>query len=78
MTTVVVGEHLNYFWTENDVEAITKLVKDGLNLNQLQELLDRDVIEILVLLDTLANSNAIPSVNNNIFGPPKAGVKDGD
>jgi len=70
MSKVIVGEHLNYEWTDEDIEIAINFGLDGYNLCQIAEYFKRDTVETLILMDELAYIRRIPK-NNNLFGKAK-------
>jgi hypothetical protein len=70
MSKVIVGEHLNYEWTDEDIEIAINLGLDGYNLCQIAEFFKREIVETLILMDELSYIRRIPK-NNNLFGRAK-------
>lgn len=55
----IAGEGIDYIWDDSEVHAVVKLIKNGAMIPDLIEETDRDVIEILILLDDLVNQKRI-------------------
>ena len=70
MSKVIVGEHLNYEWTDEDIEIAINLGLDGYNLCQIAEFFKREIVETLILMDELSYIRRIPK-KNNLFGKAK-------
>ena len=61
---VIVGEHLDYEWTPDAIQLAIKLALEGYNASQISEMLEREFIETLILLDELVFVQRIPKKNN--------------
>lgn len=68
---VIVGDELDYMWSEETLEAVKRVVAMGYNLEEIAEMTERDVIEVVVLLDHLIKKRELPEKKHNIFGPRK-------
>ncbi len=68
MAMVIVGNDLDWTFEDTDIEAAVKLIHIGATLRELEEFLERDIIEIIVLVDELIKQRRVPEVKHNLFG----------
>lgn len=68
---MIAGMNLNYDWDDVDVVAIVSLINKGENILEIQKLTNRDMMEVMILIDSLMKENRISSHNHNLFGRRK-------
>lgn len=59
----MIGEHLNYGWSKDQIEKAVWMINCNKNIHQLVEEFNRNIIECIILVDWLINKGRCEQKN---------------